>query len=203
MGALLLLITIFLYFLTTHFYVGTPSYVPITFFDVWAIHSPIWIWAYVSYYFYLIGIYLSVRDEQILNQIYYSYLAAGIAGAIIFFFFPSTVLRELYPLAENQGLSEKMLGFIRTIDSSRNCAPSMHVAFSTIAAMTFWRDRKESQKTRFFVTSWSLMIFYSTMATKQHYFLDVISGFVLGVVIFYTFGKVAFVSQTAPREVQI
>lgn len=189
MGAVLLLITILLYFFTNNYFWGKPAFVPITPFDIWAIQSPVWIWVYVSYYFYLIGIYLSVRNEQILNQVYYSYLGAGIAGAIIFFFFPSTVLRELYPLSQQPGVSEKLLGFIRSIDQSQNCAPSMHIAFSTIAAMTFWRDRQDSPRIRIAVAAWGVLIFYSTMATKQHYFLDVVTGLILGALIFYGIGK--------------
>jgi membrane-associated phospholipid phosphatase len=192
MGLVLLLITIVLYFSTNVLYLGQPTHVPLTFVDIWALHSPVWIWVYVTYYFYLIGIYLSVRNEELLNQIYYCYLAAGLSGAMIFFSFPSTVPRELYPLSADPGLSEMLLGFIRRIDQSLNCAPSMHVAFSTIAALTFWHDRHDSHKTRVGVASWGLLIFYSTMATKQHYFLDVISGFALGAVLFFIFSKVRF-----------
>lgn len=200
-GAALLLGVVLTYTFTNIYYLGQPVEVPLTIVDLAIPLSPVWIWIYISYYFYLIGIFLNVRNEKVLNQLFWSYLSAGILSAAFFYFYPTTIIRNLYPVvSENHSWSESLLLFIRYIDQSQSCAPSQHIAFSVIAAMAFWQDRESHPKFRIAVSVWALLISYSTMATKQHYFIDVVSGFALGAGVFLAYG---FTGRRAPLSVSI
>ena len=60
-----------------------------------------------------------------------------------------------------------------------NCLPSMHVCMSFVAAACL--SLVYGRVGRALVWAWFVAICYSTMATKQHYFVDLIAGFALGV----------------------
>lgn len=190
MGLALLGWIILMYVLPNNFLIVPATEVPLTVVDHWVPLQPRgWAWVYISYYFYLISVYFFVRDERNLNQFYYSMSISAVIAALIFFLLPTSIDRSLYPLLQVQSSSEWILWFIRKIDNSINCAPSMHIAMTTIAALT---ALSESRKPTVFMIIWALLIGYSTMATKQHYFIDVIGGFVFGVCTYGVFSRARF-----------
>lgn len=142
-----------------------------------------WVWPYVSYYVYIFGTFLVLQTERFKKVLILAYTTAGLASSFIFFSFPTMILRdERYPLAHVTTLSEWALQFIRASDRSVNCMPSMHVALSLIATLTICMELK---KWRPVALIWFALIAYSTMATKQHYFYDVVSGSLHGVIFWY------------------
>ena len=143
--------------------------------------APVWVWFYIAYYPLLLAAYVHSTGTQAQNVFVGAMLLSALAAFVIFFFFPTAIARELYPWLGPQELSVQMLEFVRRADNSVNCLPSMHVCMSFIAASTFtlicnWRGR---------AVAWALFvaICYSTMATKQHYFVDLIAGLGLGVTV--------------------
>ncbi len=145
--------------------------------------STLWVWPYVSYYIYIFGAFLALRTEKFKKVLILAYATAGLASTVIFFSFPTMISRdERYPLAQVTDLSDWVLDFIRSSDRSINCMPSMHVALSLIATLTICSEQK---KWRPVAVIWFTLIAYSTMATKQHYFYDVISGSLHGLVFWY------------------
>ncbi len=151
--------------------------------DEFVTFSTHWVWPYVSYYIYIFGAFLVLQTDRLKKVLILAYFAAGLVSTFIFFYFPTIILRdERYPLAQVTDLSEWALNFIRSSDRSINCMPSMHVALSLIATLTICMEQK---KWRPFAIVWFALIAYSTMATKQHYFFDVISGSLHGLVFWY------------------
>ena len=69
------------------------------------------------------------------------------------------------------------------VDAGGNACPSLHVATAVFTA--YWldhvvRDMGLGTRGRVCNALWFIAIAWSTMATKQHVSLDVISGFALG-----------------------
>lgn len=142
-----------------------------------------WVWPYVSYYIYIFGTFLALRTDKFKKVLILAYTTAGLASSFIFFTFPTMISRdENYPLSHVTGISEWALQFIRSSDRSINCMPSMHVALSLIATLTICMEQK---KWRPVAIVWFTLIAYSTMATKQHYFYDVVSGSLHGFAFWY------------------
>ncbi|MES2964435.1 MAG: phosphatase PAP2 family protein [Bdellovibrionota bacterium] len=170
-----------------------PTPVPLISLDNLIGFSPGWVWAYISYYLLLVLPYFVTDDEDVLNQMIYSFSTAAGMSALFFLFFPTNLPRELYPTAAaGDFMSVLALDVIRLIDSSVNCFPSMHVTLTTIAAMTLMRA---SRRWAWIAIPWSLAIFYSTVATKQHYALDVIGGIFFGLGFFFFFVSCVYVDD--------
>jgi len=153
-----------------------PWPVPATSVDNWIVVSSPWIWIYVSFYIYFGGAYLFSKSLFNRQLYFYSYMTSATISMFYFFMFPTSITREKYAI-EALGPSDSVLNFIRAIDTSVNCLPSMHICLSTIATLTLFRVSKVFG---IFALLWLGLIAFSTMATKQHYFLDVVTGAALG-----------------------
>lgn len=74
---------------------------------------------------------------------------------------------------------------IRSIDTTGNSCPSLHVAFAVFTALQlelFFRAAGQASWARILNIFWCLGIVYSTLATKQHVMLDAYAGALLGFV---------------------
>ena len=100
-----------------------------------------------------------------------------ISGAF-FLLMPTTYPRPVYPESDSLFITW-LMKLVSTADSPRNCFPSMHVGLTGIGA---WSLRHKGPRVFAFFVVWSLLIFISTMTTKQHYFVDILGG--MGVMTF-------------------
>jgi membrane-associated phospholipid phosphatase len=153
---------------------------PLTVLDGLAPFYPPALLIYVS-----LWVYVAVPPALLLGLrelVAYGFWVAGlcVAGLLIFYFWPTTLL----PYPVNRG---QYWGFdiLQGIDASGNACPSLHVA--TAAFSAFWLDRVLKEMNvgnlgRLLNALWFVAIAYSTMATKQHVFIDVAAGFALGTV---------------------
>jgi membrane-associated phospholipid phosphatase len=155
-----------------------PTLMPVMLVDQWIGFFP----AALPVYFSL-WIYVSLAPALLDNsRELLGYVAAAVAqsaiGLGIFFLWPTAVLPLELEWSRYPGFA-----FLKTIDASGNACPSLHVAFAILAAA--WIRRTLSQTgagvvPRLFNWLWCLGIIYSTIATRQHVFLDVVAGAVLG-----------------------
>jgi hypothetical protein len=143
------------------------------------------LWAYVQLPLCLID---SRRE-----LVRYGFTATGISlvGFGLFIFWPTAV-----PVAA-VGVADSLFAGIRSIDTTGNSCPSLHVAFSVFTAIwieRFLRNAGSSVVFRCLNAGWCLGIVYSTLATKQHVMLDACAGAVLG------FAGAAMQARLEPRH---
>jgi membrane-associated phospholipid phosphatase len=167
------------YFFPNHVVLFPTHPVALTVVDQWIPLSPVWIWFYISYYAILMAAYFVNTGSSVQRFYVDAILVAAATGFLIFIFFPTSISRDLYPWLGPSDYSSGMLAKIRGADNSVNCLPSMHICMGFIAAYAL--ALAYGRVGRVLVWLWFLAICYSTMATKQHYFVDVVSGFALGV----------------------
>ena len=170
------------YMFPNKFILTQPQEVQTTFIDHAIPLSSPWIWVYVSYYLFIFAPYLFSQNLMFRKMIFSSYMSAASISCLIFFAFPTSISRDLHPLEVNS-FSDHALQFIRNADTSVNCVPSMHIALSLISTLTL---ALYNRKIGILAGFWFLMISYSTMATKQHYFYDVAAGAIFGFIFWYT-----------------
>jgi membrane-associated phospholipid phosphatase len=70
---------------------------------------------------------------------------------------------------------------VYAVDTSANCFPSFHVSLATLIGFTFLRTRPKVFRA---LVGPLILIALSTMTTKQHYFYDVLGGFLLGYLVY-------------------
>lgn len=140
---------------------------------------PMQYWAWFPYLSLWLYTALPPMLQGNVRQLYYFGGAIGVVcllGLVSFYIFPTATPFLDKPDSEN-------LAWLKGVDAAANACPSMHVAAAVFSAV--WLDFMlktlgRARVPRGLAVIWCLLIVYSTMATKQHVFLDVLAGFALG-----------------------
>ena len=167
------------YLLLQRFPFLTPHKFPLTPLDRWIGFHPQWVYVYQSAYLLIpISPLLSQTKHQLLLFARSYLLMTGIA--ILFF----SLLPIEAPRPADAPL-DGMFGLLLLYDRLINVFPSLHVAM-VVQSLAFgaWLSREStSPAPRIALAAgilWAALICYSTLATKQHYFVDVPAGIALG-----------------------
>jgi membrane-associated phospholipid phosphatase len=104
-----------------------------------------------------------------------------VLGLALFALWPTRVPADLVDWQAHGGMA-----LLQGMDLAGNACPSMHVASAVFSGIWTQRLLGELQVPfwpRGLDALWCLAIVYSTMAVKQHVFIDVLCGLLLGAVI--------------------
>jgi hypothetical protein len=154
-----------------------PVVMPLTAIDRWVPFQPWALWPYISLWFY-------VALPPSLMASFRSLLGYGVwigalclAGLACFYFWPTTVPRQVLP---TQGLA----GFdlLHGVDAAGNACPSLHVAAATFSACWLHRLLRTLDLPAWLRVAnvvWYALIVWSTLATRQHVWWDVLAGVAL------------------------
>lgn len=104
-----------------------------------------------------------------------------ILSGFVFLFFPTIYPRPEYP-ADPGMLIKFFMNIVCSLDQATNCFPSHHVAATSVAA---WNMRHKGPRVTALFFFWALLIFASTLTTKQHYFVDILGGVIVASVVIY------------------
>lgn len=157
--------------------------VPITIVDRWVGFQPLALPLYLS-----LWVYISLAPTFLCHgRVLLSYAAASVLlsglGLAIFFFWPTTT-----PTAGIDWSQHPSMRFLKAADTTGNACPSLHVAFAVFTAVWFERLLREmgaGRRLRALNWLWCVGILYSTMAVRQHVFIDVVTGTILGLVVVF------------------
>lgn len=153
---------------------------PLTAVDRWLSFNPSALPAYLSLWLYTSlppALMLEWRD---LTRYGWSIGAVCVSGLLVFYWFPTAV-----PPAMVDWSMYPAFDFLKKIDTAGNACPSLHVAAAAFSGIWLHRQLCEMGAGRgvLLVNSlWGAAILYSTLATKQHVFLDLLAGLALGLV---------------------
>lgn len=170
-------------FFNAYFYLlKNPAYpitvMPFTWFDSQIGFQPLALPFYLSMWVYvsLPPALLATRRELSLYGMAIG--ATCLAGLIAFYFWPTAV-----PAANIDWTLHPEMGFLKSIDAAGNACPSLHVAtavFSGVWLHHLLRRLDGPLWIHAMNWTWCIGIVYSTLATRQHVFLDVLGGLLLG-----------------------
>lgn len=141
-------------------------------FQPWALIPYVTLWIYVS-----LPAALILQRRELIG---YGWWVAGlcVAGLTCFYVWPTTVLLPIEEWSKHASFD-----LLKGVDAAANACPSMHVAvaiFSTLWLNYLLREIGAPSMVRALNWLWFIAIAYSTMAIKQHVFIDVIAGLALG-----------------------
>jgi len=182
---LLLLVVLWLafgvpYLMVQRFPIRTPIRFAWTPLDTWIGFHPAWVFVYQSAYLLIpIAPFLAVRRADL--WIYTRGFLLMTALAIgIFLLFPVEGPRPA------QVPTDGVFGMLMTYDRPLNAFPSLHVGLVVHSLAFGWALTRASRFGVFAQAAlglglaWAVLIAYSTLATKQHYLIDLPAGAILG-----------------------
>lgn len=149
-------------------------------FDLQTPFLPGWGWIYIASYFFWIYLYVASARESI--EIACKLAVADFTGKMIclvfFLVFPTTNVR---PSVEGSGLTMLLMRIIYKLDTPTNLFPSLHCFVSWLGMRHILKVRNLKHKWIHYSLSicGTLLVFASTLFTKQHVVVDVLGGIVV------------------------
>lgn len=186
-GFIVFIILATLYLTANHFHFFKPQLLPFSWVDSVVPFWPYTVWVYTSEYIFFIAVYMTCKDLVNLNKYVYSIFVLWLVSIIVFWIWPTTFPRELFALPEDlNSLTYLVFSGLRMIDTPANCCPSLHVSSVYLSSFIFLDDQR--RKFPFFFL-WATAIAASTLTTKQHYLIDVVTGFLMAGLTYWIFHK--------------
>jgi membrane-associated phospholipid phosphatase len=136
--------------------------------------QPAWSAVYASQWVFSFLPVVIVRGVELRRRVVSAYITIVLTAYAGFLAFPTAAPRPAQVTGD--GFSVWTLRLVYDIDPPYNCFPSLHVAYSFLAALTAWRVHRRVGAAAFV---WAMMIAFSTLYTKQHYVADVAGGALL------------------------
>ena len=102
---------------------------------------------------------------------------------------------------DTSSISGWLIEWTRMIDGPHNTFPSGHVTFAWLLVLFVNLSQyvKEHQWVRFVYFCWAILVSISTLTLKQHYIVDVISGFAFALLTYFL-AKRIFVRKQPPEQ---
>jgi membrane-associated phospholipid phosphatase len=166
------------YFWVLHNPIAEPFMVPTLAVDDWVPFTPGAFAAYVSLWVYVsLAPALMPNLRELLR--YGLWIAALCAFCLALFWVAPTQT----PVTDIDWSQHPQLAFLKGLDASGNACPSLHVGSAVFSA--FWFQRIFRQTGAPALLRWlsvlhCVVIVWSTMAIRQHVFLDVLAGALVG-----------------------
>ncbi|MCX6060766.1 MAG: phosphatase PAP2 family protein [Campylobacterales bacterium] len=183
MSFIALFFVLYFYLLTHHFY--TVTQIPLVRVDKWISFNDFYLYFYLSLWVYvsLPPALIKTKKELLYYGLYVG--AVSVIGILFYLFFPTVI-----PQNSNDWAVSSNMELLKSVDMGGNAFPSLHVATAFFSFFWLHLHLKQMHGSKIIIginALWCLGIVYSTMAIKQHVFLDVLGGLILGgVAAFFT-----------------
>ena len=159
---------------------------------------PVFMLIYIySYIFWITGpIIASLTEKRNFINYLYMLLATWVICFLLLLFLPTYIDREaegVLEYAARPGILNWMSRVIYTADGGRygyNLFPSLHCISSMNCYLAIRRRPEISRDIRVYSAVMVVLIALSTVFTKQHYFMDVVSGLVIPVLCYIIVWKI-------------
>ena len=127
---------------------------------------------------------LCIKTKKLFMTTFWACMLAAAIMSVFHIVAPAFYPREAFEITN---VHEWLVYMTRQIDGSNNTFPSGHVAFSALMYLAARSTEycKQHGLLSYFFLLWALGVSVSTMAIKQHFFLDVVSGWAVALLSFY------------------
>lgn len=180
------ILAVLIYAIPNHFPIFEPRLLPLSNFELSIPLVPWTVWIYSTEMILIALPFFATKDAESSNRYLFAFFALQTLSCVFFVFFPTTYPRDLYPLDPQtmDSLTFALFSHVRVADAPTNCLPSLHVSSVYLASMAFYQ---ESRKIFRWCFIWATAIALSTLTTKQHYIVDIISGLLMAMGSYWLF----------------
>lgn len=148
-------------------------------------YRPKWVWIYSGiYYPIIVFTVFSFSDFRQFNYTVMSYVILLVIQMSFFVFFPVQTPAAWRQQVEGNSLTHKFIAYVQSLDKANNCFPSMHVSVSTLTSLHLAMNYPAIGP---WIWLFPLLIALSALYTKQHYFMDLVPGALVGWLAFKVF----------------
>jgi membrane-associated phospholipid phosphatase len=144
--------------------------------------QPAWAPVYLSLFLAALLPVAVIHEQELIRRTVLAWIFTWLVAYVVFLAYPTIGSRPA--AVEGDGFLPWMLRAIYASDAPYNCLPSLHVAQCFLAAFAASRVHRGVGLA---AAVWALGVGLSTLFTKQHYVLDVVSGFALATVAYLVF----------------
>jgi len=183
------------YFALQHFPLRPPRTLPTASLDELVPFQPAWVVVYQSLYVLMPAVAWLADSADTLRRYARGFVALSAAGFVVFLAFPVMGPRPKVVSAEG------LYGMLVHYDTPLNTFPSLHVAlavYSLLFAQHLLAGAGRSAPGLILAgAAWTAAIAYSTLATKQHYAIDLPAGMLLALLA-HRWALAPFLERTSP-----
>ncbi|MBS3108167.1 phosphatase PAP2 family protein [Candidatus Woesearchaeota archaeon] len=137
---------------------------------------PEFVFIYLMVFLVIFVPFFFVRKMDFYFAMAKSYIFVIIVSCIIYLLYPAELPRYEYAMDTFSGWA---LNLLYAFDMPHNLLPSMHVSMAFLSSFIV---NSYSKKYGIFLIALSVLISISTLFIKQHYILDVVTGFILALI---------------------
>ncbi len=146
-------------------------------FDLQVPFLPFWGWIYIGSYFFWIYVYITAARSG--KDIACKLAVADVTGKLIsFVFFVAFPTTNVRPVVSGDGLTPLLMRTIYTLDTPTNLFPSLHCFVPWLGTRCIFsaENLKHKGSHCLFSLIGTLLVFASTLLTKQHVAVDILGG---------------------------
>lgn len=135
-----------------------------------------WGWVYLSQFLFTGTLPWFITGKEGLRRYVIGMVFMSVISFLIFLFFPVAAPRPA------QFIATGSMAWVIGYDGILNAFPSLHAGFLVYTSALGWRMFRH-QLQRMVIAGalfWGSLILYSTLATRQHYALDLVAGGLVG-----------------------
>lgn len=163
---------------------------------------PEFIWAYHTLIPVIgISMVMLLKRRDVFLTTFFAFLLATLVLSLFYIFLPS-----FYPRTAivDVNLSTWLVSLTRIIDGPHNTFPSGHVTFSWLIVFAVYGSTyaKKCTWAKTAYTLWAILISISTLTLKQHYIIDVASGFLLAAICYFSIKKILMNRLQRPNYIE-
>jgi len=186
-----------LYFYIAESRIGAEKHSMLVEFDKMIPFIPEWVWMYLTVYMIFLIPLFGLTERRLLKLVMSSYITVMLICYIFFYLYPVEYPR---PQLIVNDFSTWALSLVYKNDRPWNCFPSSHCAMAMMAALVLL-------EINWFFGLWGMAVAISigasTLFTKQHFILDVITGFSLSILVYYLYFKSRLIELLGKKQREI
>ena len=139
-------------------------------------HPAVWVWIYQSEYLLVNFVPWLAEERAELMRYARGFAILSVVSFAVFVIYP---IRAPKPQVADAG---GMYWLLQLYDVPLNSFPSLHAALVIYTVRFAHRIGLAGRKTMgLLLWTWAVLILYGTLATKEHYFIDIVAGVLLAV----------------------